>query len=66
MTDTVGMNCLSESPLHEAALLGHVDFVKEIIRQKPELAQEVRLKSLINTSHSITKGLCRHGKSTFC
>lgn len=31
--DRVGVNCLSESPLHAAALLGHVDFEKDIICQ---------------------------------
>lgn len=37
----VGVNCLSEFPLHAAALLGHVDFEGEIRRQKPELAGEL-------------------------
>ncbi|KAJ4717503.1 Ankyrin repeat family protein, partial [Melia azedarach] len=39
--DRVVMNCLSETPLHVAAMLGHVDFVKEILCRKPELADEL-------------------------
>ncbi|XP_058112285.1 ankyrin repeat-containing protein BDA1-like [Magnolia sinica] len=31
---------VKESPLHTAALLGHVDFAKEILRRKPQLARE--------------------------
>ncbi|KAJ4717523.1 Ankyrin repeat family protein [Melia azedarach] len=37
----VAMNPPSESPLHVAALLGHVDFVKEILCRKPELADDL-------------------------
>ncbi|KAB1227080.1 hypothetical protein CJ030_MR1G028210 [Morella rubra] len=32
---------LAETPLHVAALLGHTEFVKEILHQKPELAREL-------------------------
>ncbi|OVA13350.1 Ankyrin repeat [Macleaya cordata] len=32
---------LPENPLHIAAMLGHVDFVKEILSRKPELAREL-------------------------
>ncbi|KAK0570780.1 hypothetical protein LWI29_006415 [Acer saccharum] len=40
--DKVDMkNSSSESPLHVAALLGHVDFAKVILSRKPELAREV-------------------------
>ncbi|KDO39712.1 hypothetical protein CISIN_1g041009mg [Citrus sinensis] len=35
------VNCLSETPLHVAALLGHEDFAKEILRQKPRIAEEL-------------------------
>ncbi|KAK0581299.1 hypothetical protein LWI29_012281 [Acer saccharum] len=34
-------NSSSESPLHVASLLGHVDFAMVILSQKPELAREV-------------------------
>ncbi|XP_030502899.2 ankyrin repeat-containing protein BDA1-like [Cannabis sativa] len=34
-------NNFSETPLHVAAMLDHVDFVKEIIIRKPELAKEL-------------------------
>ncbi|KAK4412664.1 hypothetical protein Salat_2913500 [Sesamum alatum] len=39
--DRVVVNILSETPLHVAAMLGHVDFVKEIIRIKPQLTSEL-------------------------
>ncbi|GAY65606.1 hypothetical protein CUMW_242430 [Citrus unshiu] len=35
------VNCLSETPLHVAALLGHEDFAKEILPQKPRIAEEL-------------------------
>ncbi|KAK9946228.1 hypothetical protein M0R45_011703 [Rubus argutus] len=34
----------SETPLHVAAMLGHLDFAKEVLRRKPELAQELDSK----------------------
>ncbi|KAF4375752.1 hypothetical protein F8388_014474, partial [Cannabis sativa] len=37
----INNNSFSETPLHVAAMLGHVDFVKEIISHKPELAKEL-------------------------
>ncbi|KAL5783495.1 hypothetical protein ACOSP7_008524 [Xanthoceras sorbifolium] len=39
--DKIDTNSFSESPLHIAVLLGHVDFVKVILSRKPELAREV-------------------------
>ncbi|KAL7116973.1 hypothetical protein ACP275_03G041000 [Erythranthe tilingii] len=38
--DRVVVNCFSETPLHVAALLGHTDFVKEIIKAKPEFTSD--------------------------
>ncbi|KAL0330666.1 UNVERIFIED_CONTAM: hypothetical protein Sangu_1612100 [Sesamum angustifolium] len=38
--DRVLVNIFSETPLHVAAMLGHIDFVKEIIRIKPQLASK--------------------------
>ncbi|XP_062098631.1 ankyrin repeat-containing protein NPR4-like [Humulus lupulus] len=37
----INNNGFSETPLHVAAMLGHVEFVKEIIIHKPELAKEL-------------------------
>ncbi|KAM6541866.1 hypothetical protein CsatB_006313 [Cannabis sativa] len=34
-------NSFSETPLHVAAMLGHVDFVKEILNHKPDLVKEL-------------------------
>ncbi|KAJ4717499.1 Ankyrin repeat family protein [Melia azedarach] len=39
--DRVILNCLSETPLHVAVMLGHADFVKEILCRKPEFADEL-------------------------
>ncbi|KAJ4708969.1 Ankyrin repeat family protein [Melia azedarach] len=35
------VSCYSETPLHIASMLGHVDFVQEILNRKPELAGEL-------------------------
>ncbi|KAL9176640.1 hypothetical protein ABFS82_01G009500 [Erythranthe guttata] len=42
--DRISVNCFSETPLHVAELLGHVDFVKEIIKAKPELTSELNFQ----------------------
>lgn len=34
-------NGITETPLHVAATLGHIDFVKEILHRKPQLAKEL-------------------------
>ncbi|KAL2237130.1 UNVERIFIED_CONTAM: hypothetical protein Sindi_0904700 [Sesamum indicum] len=39
--DRVVVQIFSETPLHVAAMLGHVDFVKEITRIKPQLITEL-------------------------
>ncbi|KAL6344601.1 hypothetical protein AAG906_002506 [Vitis piasezkii] len=39
--DRVIVDCITETPLHVAAMLGHTDFVKEILCLKPELAREL-------------------------
>ncbi|KAG9138341.1 hypothetical protein Leryth_001535 [Lithospermum erythrorhizon] len=33
-----------ETPLHIAAMLGHLEFCKELLRRKPELAEELDLR----------------------
>ncbi|KAL7123114.1 hypothetical protein ACP275_01G085600 [Erythranthe tilingii] len=38
--DRFSINCFSDTPLHVAAMLGHVDFVKEIVRARPHLVNE--------------------------
>lgn len=39
--DKIIVSCISETPLHTAATLGHLKFVKELLRRKPELAAEL-------------------------
>ncbi|XAR56812.1 hypothetical protein NMG60_11037426 [Bertholletia excelsa] len=41
LLDRVFVTCLDETPLHIAALRGHLDFVKALLQQKPELAAEL-------------------------
>ncbi|KAK8509190.1 hypothetical protein V6N12_018276 [Hibiscus sabdariffa] len=41
LLDRVLVNYAVETPLHVATLLGHTDFVKEMIQRKPELTKEV-------------------------
>uniref|UniRef100_A0A5B7AXJ0 PGG domain-containing protein n=1 Tax=Davidia involucrata TaxID=16924 RepID=A0A5B7AXJ0_DAVIN len=39
--DRTIVSCISETPLHIASILGHLDFVREILSRKPELASEL-------------------------
>ncbi|KAK6248920.1 hypothetical protein QUC31_020485 [Theobroma cacao] len=41
LLDRVLVNYTTETPLHVAAMLGHTDFVKEIIHRKPEFTREL-------------------------
>ncbi|CAA2963595.1 ankyrin repeat-containing BDA1-like [Olea europaea subsp. europaea] len=41
--DRVIVNSFSDSLIHVAAILGHSDFVKEILRRRPEFAGELNL-----------------------
>ncbi|KAJ4717506.1 putative Ankyrin repeat family protein [Melia azedarach] len=50
------MNCLSETPLHVAVMLGHVDFVKEILCRKPELADELDSRRSVALHMASQKG----------
>ncbi|XP_057766674.1 ankyrin repeat-containing protein BDA1-like [Salvia miltiorrhiza] len=38
--DRITASCVDETPLHAAAVLGHLSFVKELLNRKPELAAE--------------------------
>ncbi|KAH6818344.1 hypothetical protein C2S51_001947 [Perilla frutescens var. frutescens] len=38
--DKITVSCIDETPLHTAALLGHLSFVKDLLTRKPELAAE--------------------------
>ncbi|KAJ0090752.1 hypothetical protein Patl1_14525 [Pistacia atlantica] len=35
------MSCDGETPLHIASMLGHAEFVQELLGPKPELAEEL-------------------------
>ncbi|KAL5853579.1 hypothetical protein ACOSQ3_008697 [Xanthoceras sorbifolium] len=39
--DRFMVGCHAETPLHIASLLGHAEFVQEILSRKPELAGEL-------------------------
>lgn len=39
--DRVIVSCISETPLHISSMLGHLNFVKQLLSQKPELASEL-------------------------
>ncbi|TYJ29819.1 hypothetical protein E1A91_A06G092500v1 [Gossypium mustelinum] len=41
LLDRVLVNYAIDTPLHVAAMLGHTDFVKEIIQRKPEFTREL-------------------------
>ncbi|MFQ6642784.1 hypothetical protein Gotur_017335 [Gossypium turneri] len=41
LLDRVLVNYTIETPLHVAAMLGHTDFVREIIQRKPEFTREL-------------------------
>ncbi|KAF8406848.1 hypothetical protein HHK36_005969 [Tetracentron sinense] len=40
LLDRIIAACITDTPLHIAAMLGHVDFAKEILSRRPELASE--------------------------
>ncbi|XP_042521189.1 ankyrin repeat-containing protein BDA1-like [Macadamia integrifolia] len=46
----------NETPLHIAAMLGHVEFAREILRRKPELATELDSESSSPLHLASTKG----------
>lgn len=39
--DKIIVSCISDTPLHTAATLGHLNFVKQLLTRKPELAAEL-------------------------
>lgn len=39
--DKITVSCTDETPLHAAAVLGHLSFVNELLNRKPELAAEL-------------------------
>ncbi|KAL2554047.1 Ankyrin repeat family protein [Forsythia ovata] len=39
--DKIIVLCISQTPLHTASMLGHLNFVKELLNRKPELASEL-------------------------
>lgn len=39
--DKIIVSCISQTPLHTASMLGHLNFAKELLNQKPELAAEL-------------------------
>ena len=54
--DRVMVDFITETPLHIAALLGHTDFVKEILSQKPELARELDSQGFLPLHLAAAKG----------
>lgn len=41
LLDRIMVGCYAETPLHVASMLGHREFVQEILNRKPELAGEL-------------------------
>ncbi|KAJ0091158.1 hypothetical protein Patl1_13822 [Pistacia atlantica] len=41
LLDRIMAGCYAETPLHVASMLGHTEFVQEILNRKPELAGEL-------------------------
>ncbi|XP_059642553.1 ankyrin repeat-containing protein BDA1-like [Cornus florida] len=56
LLDRVILYCFNETPLHVAALRGHVDFVKEIVARNPELAGELNSQRLSPLHLASVKG----------
>ncbi|XP_059644826.1 ankyrin repeat-containing protein ITN1-like [Cornus florida] len=54
--DRVVLTCFNETPLHVAALRGHVDFVKEILARNSELAGELDTRRLSPLHLASAKG----------
>ena len=54
--DRFNNNDFFETPLHVAAMLGHVDFVKEILKHKPKLATELDTRHLTPLHLAVANG----------
>ncbi|XP_059639401.1 ankyrin repeat-containing protein ITN1-like [Cornus florida] len=54
--DRVVLNCFKETPLHVAALRGHLDFVKEILARNSELAGEIDTRGMSPLHLASAKG----------
>ncbi|KAK8976101.1 hypothetical protein V6N11_007595 [Hibiscus sabdariffa] len=56
LLDRVLVNYAVETPLHVAAMLGHTDFVREIIQRKPEFTKQVDSKGSSPLHSASAKG----------
>ncbi|OMO67006.1 hypothetical protein CCACVL1_20866 [Corchorus capsularis] len=56
LLDRVLVNYTTETPLHVAAMLGHTDFVKEIIHRKPEFTRELDSRNSSSLHLASAKG----------
>ncbi|RVW44055.1 Ankyrin repeat-containing protein ITN1 [Vitis vinifera] len=51
------VTCFDETPLHIAAMLGHLDFAKALVTHKPDMAMAIDLQGWKNTLHlAVMKG----------
>ncbi|KAK8597590.1 hypothetical protein V6N13_094993 [Hibiscus sabdariffa] len=56
LLDRVLVNYAVETPLHVAAMLGHTDFVREIVQRKPEFIKQVDSKGSSPLHSASAKG----------
>ncbi|CAI9100668.1 OLC1v1037816C1 [Oldenlandia corymbosa var. corymbosa] len=54
--DKIIVSCVSETPLHTASILGHLNFVKKLLSLKPELASELDSSSCSPLHLAAAKG----------
>ncbi|OWM86543.1 hypothetical protein CDL15_Pgr015578 [Punica granatum] len=54
--DRVLSRCFTETPLHIAVMLGHREFVKEILSRKPEMAKELDFRKSLPVHLATAKG----------
>ncbi|KAK0570605.1 hypothetical protein LWI29_003855 [Acer saccharum] len=56
--DRFMVGCYPETPLHIASMLGHLDFVQEILNRKPEKAGELDARKSSPLHLATAKGYC--------
>ena len=54
--DRLALTCFSETPLHIAALRGHIEFVRLILAQNPQLAADLDSRKLSALHIASAKG----------
>ncbi|KAI3443591.1 hypothetical protein Pfo_000256 [Paulownia fortunei] len=64
--DKIIVSCITETPLHTASALGHLNFVKELLSRKPELTAELDSRGCSPLHLAAAKGHADVVKELLC